>query len=527
MFKTKRAAKQVKYHAGRDGSPSRPSIPPVSVSKWYRISAGRFLGLLAAGAVCIAVLHAEERRPNLNVLLITADDLGDHSVGAFGGKPEGLTPNLDRLAGQGMRFFNAHVNAAICQPSRTVLGTGLYPHRSGGMGFMHANPGTPNVLPLFQKAGYLTGILGKVKHSTPCKEDKWDYSFDQLELGDGRSPTIYYQRCVDFFRKCQDEKKPFYFMVNSHDPHRPFQYRGPLENGAEAPSRYYTPSEVAVPGCVPDLPAVREELAAYQNSVRRLDDTVGKVLQALEESGAANNTLVMFLSDNGAAIPFAKCNTYLASTRTPWIVRWPGVVKPGSADKKHLISGIDFLPTVLDAAGIKSPERFDGKSFLPLLEGKEQAGREIVFTQIDRKSGGAAVPMRCAQSSHYAYIFTPWSDGVFRYSNNNEGETMKAMESAAKSSPEIAARVHLFRHRVPEEFYDLKEDPACLVNLISSPAHIKELDQMRNALGQWMKETNDPLLAAFLARDDVTKRVDLMKAALPDKKRAQKVEGEE
>ena len=118
----------------------------------------------------------------LNVLLFTADDLHCESVGCFDGKPKGMTPNLDRFAEEGMRFLRAHVNAAICVPSRAILATGLYGHNSGAMGFMHARQDVPTVIELFKKAGYMAGILGKVGHSTPNRRAAWDYSFDQKDL---------------------------------------------------------------------------------------------------------------------------------------------------------------------------------------------------------------------------------------------------------------------------------------------------------------------------------------------------------
>lgn len=441
----------------------------------------------------------------LNVLLLTADDLHCQSLGSFEGQLADLTPNLDRLASQGMRFFRAHVNVAICQPSRGVLATGRYGHNSGIMGFMHTKRDIPTVMELLRQAGYLTGVLGKVGHSTPKADYQWDFAHDQKELGAGRDPQLYYQYCKEFLERCRREEKPFYFMVNSHDPHRPYHVPGrPLRTAAE-PSRLYRADEVPVPGFVPDLPGVREELSYYNNSVRRCDDTFGRVLEALEESGLADNTLVMFLSDNGIAIPFAKCNAYLASTRTPWIVRWPGVVQPNTIDREHFISGIDFLPTVLEALKLPRPDGLDGGSFVPLLQGRSQTGRDRVFTQIDMKAGGAAVPMRCVQNARFGYIYNAWSDGQYHYRNNNEGLTMRAMNEAAASDPIVAQRVRMFRYRQAEEFYDLQIDPNCLQNLIDQPEHADRVDAMRGELLHWMQETNDPMLPALENRDSPEK----------------------
>jgi N-sulfoglucosamine sulfohydrolase len=440
---------------------------------------------------------AESGKHKLNILLFTADDLHCESVVCFGAKVPGLTPHLDRFASQGMRFERAHVNVAICQPSRGVLATGRYGHNSGVLGFMHTDRDIPTVMQTLQDAGYITGILGKVEHSTPKADYRWDFVHDQNELGNGRDPDIYYAYCVEFLTRCRRAGKPFYFMVNSHDPHRPFHVAGKPIPGAQEPSKTYTPEEVPVPGFVPDLPGVREELSHYLNSARRLDDTFGRTMQALHESGLESSTVVMFLSDNGIAIPFAKCNTYLASTRTPWIVRWPGVVREGTVDREHFISGIDFFPTVLEAVGLKIPNGLDGFSFLPLLKGQRQSGRQRVFTQIDMKAGGDAVPMRCVQDQRFGYIFNPWSDGNFLYQNNNEGLTMKAMVEAARTAPEIAQRVRMFRYRALEELYDLGNDPDCLHNLVGKPDYENDCARMQGALHDWMRRTQDPLLLAF------------------------------
>ncbi len=457
----------------------------------------RILGMTTASALTGTPLVRGAGSEKLNVLLFTADDLHRDSPGCFGGRVAGLTPNLDAFAAQGMRFECAHVNVAICQPSRGVLATGRYGHNSGVMGFMHTDRDVPTIMQTLRDAGYRTGILGKVGHSTPRADYRWDFVHDQNELGNGRDPELYYAYCKEFLAGCRRDGKPFYFMVNSHDPHRPFHVAGKPIRGAKEPSRTYAPADVPVPGFVPDLPGVREELSCYLNSVRRLDDTFGRTMQALRESGFEDSTLVMFLSDNGIAIPFAKCNAYLASTRTPWIVRWPGVVQQGAVDRQHFISGVDFFPTVLEATGLSVPDGLDGSSFLPLLRGRPQAGRDRVFTQIDMKAGGDAVPMRCVQDKQFGYIFTPWSDGTFYYRNNNEGLTMKAMVEAAQSDPAIAQRVRMFRYRALEEFYDLQNDPDCLTNLVDRSEHRGDVERLRSQLHDWMKQTGDPVLPAF------------------------------
>ncbi|MHC5054681.1 MAG: sulfatase-like hydrolase/transferase, partial [Planctomycetota bacterium] len=214
-------------------------------------SIGTIAGVLLL-FVLIPPTATAEARARYNVLLFTADDMHAESMRVYGSRTD-MTPQLDRFAASGMVFDRAHVNAAICAPSRAIIATGLYGHNSGAMGFMPAKPGTPEIVTTFQKAGFLAGVLGKVGHSTPVRATKWDYSFDRPDLGNGRSPTIYYERSKVFLERARSEKKPFYLMVNSHDPHRPYCYPDKLLKGAERPSKVYGPEDVEVPGFVPDL----------------------------------------------------------------------------------------------------------------------------------------------------------------------------------------------------------------------------------------------------------------------------------
>lgn len=445
------------------------------------------------------VTEAQFPKKNLNVVVFTADDLGPDGmgVGAFGAKIKGITPNIDKVANAAVRFYNAHVNSAICMPSRGIIGTGRYGFNSLHHGFFHAPDSIPTLMEGFQKEGYKTGILGKVYHSSVKNSTVWDYVYDYEDLGSGRSPSKYYEKTKAFAERCRKENKPFYFMINSHDPHRPFQEPdGKLLAGAEWPSKLYSPDEVFVPGFLPDLPGVRNEISHYYNSVRRLDDTFGKVMQAIKDAGAENNTVVIFLSDNGISMPFSKANCYLKSTKTTFFVYLPGTLKP-LEDKEHLISSVDLFPTIMDMIGAEKPAGLDGTSFLPLLEGRKQSGRDKVFTQIDYLSSNKYWPMRCVQDKEFGYIFNPWSDGKAAYHNANEGETFKAMEQEGKTNPQIQERVDLFRYRVPEEFYDLKNDPDCLHNLVYDKSYTKKVELYKNKLRALMQKYHDPVLEVF------------------------------
>jgi len=430
----------------------------------------------------------------MNILLITADDMNWDAVGAFGCPTEGTTPNIDRLAVGGLRFNHGHVTIAVCQPSRSAMMTGRYPHRSGGEGFYHLRFERVPILPnLLKGAGYSVGILGKQGHSTPYADFKWDMAYDQAELGMGRNPEVYYGHARDFVQGAVDANKPFFLMANSHDPHRPFY-------GNDREEWYSQTDPPAVPPS-PDIPEIRVEIAEYYSSVRRCDDTVGRLLDMLDETGTTNDTLVLFLSDNGMAFPFAKTNCYLNSTRTPLLARWPGVIQYGRVDDEHFASGIDFMPTILDVAGIDAPDGMDGRSFLPVLRGEKQEGRELVFTQFHQTSARRNFPMRCVQNKRFGYIFNPWSDGEREFRNESQaGRSWKAMEEAAENDPQIAARNRLFSYRILEEFYDFENDPDALHNLIEDPKYASEIEKLRDALELWMAEVNDVALDAFVNR---------------------------
>lgn len=437
----------------------------------------------------------------LNILLFTADDLHRDSLGCYGSTVPEISPNIDRFAREGMRFTNAHVNTAICSPSRKILASGLYGFNSGSMGFMPVREEIITIQETLGAAGYLTGVLSKQQHSTPKLSYEWDYAFDRNALGAGRSPTLFYERSVAFFEKCKAAGKPFYFMANSDDPHLPWHDPkiGTIR-GSEEPSRLYSPDEVPVPSHLPDVPGIRLPLSHYYNSTKRLDDTFGKVMQALDESGMRENTLIVFLSDNGMATPFSKCNTYLASTRTPLLVQWPGVVAPGGTNDS-LVAEVDFFPTVLDALGMQGLKKTDGRSLLALLKGEtEESGRDFVFTQIDSKVDGAAIPMRSIRSKRFGYIYNMWHRDDYYYRNNNEQEVMRVMEVAAESDADVLARVKMYRYRALEELYDLENDPGCLNNLAESPEYRSTLDSMRSSMENRMKTSGDPQLKAYRNR---------------------------
>jgi N-sulfoglucosamine sulfohydrolase len=447
-----------------------------------------------------------------NILLLTADDMDARTPASFGG-PIGVTPALDALASQGMTFLRAHVVAAVCQPSRSAIMSGKLPHRNGAEGF---NPIADDVVvltDLLREVGYLVGILGKVEHLEPVEKFGWDMARGMRDLGLGRDPAAYGRAAERYFADAAREGRPWFLMANAHDPHRPFH--GSAQEAAKfpadelaavpAPSATFVAGQHPVPGFLPDLEDVRTEFAQYLSSARRCDDVVAAVLTALQDSGQADDTVVVFLSDNGMAFPFAKANCYLQSTHTPFIIRWPGLTSPGAIDEQTLISMLDLLPTFCDAADIPAPDDVDGKSLVHLMCGGHR-DQEVVFTVFHETSGKRRFEMRCVQDVRYGYIWNHWSDGERKYvAENMEGLSWAAMERAADEDLAVRARTEFYRFRVSEELYDLDRDPNSLENLIDGPSATHVAARLRLELRQWMRHHGDPLADTYATFLDARK----------------------
>ena len=447
-----------------------------------------------------------------NILIVTADDLAYNSVSAFGCRVPGITPNIDKLAEQGIRFTNAHVNTAVCQPCRQSWLTGRFPHNNGAEGFEPIDEDVPTLPEQLKKAGYLNGILGKEIHHQPVERFFWDFIPFRTETdsvwrkGHSRNPGLFYRYSSKFFEMVKEKKKPFFFIANSHDPHRPFvgSRSDTLTWGDNMPpvTRQFTPGEVDMLGYLPDIENVRKEVAQYYGNVYRCDQNIGAVLTALRESGLEENTLIIFLSDHGAAFPFSKAQCYLNSTKTPLIVKWPGKITSGTVDSSHFVTGIDLMPTIMEITELPPVPKLDGESFLPLLFNEKHKGKEYAYSTFYQIFARVRYPMRCLQNKDFGYIYNFWSDHELEIRGDATGGlTWRAMIKAAETDPEIAKRVELFKYRVPEEFYHFKEDPDGLHNLAGDPAYADELNAFREKMLEMMKRYNDPAYEAFRDRN--------------------------
>lgn len=459
--------------------------------------------------LCPRVVALGENKTNL--LIITVDDMSCDSVGVYGCKLDETTPSMDSFARTAMRFDFAHVQVGNCMPSRNVMWSGLYPHNNGVEGFYQVKDAKhPHLCDIAKEAGYFTAIRHKVSHSTPYSPYQWD--LEVVENSDGKKAHIKDAASYgDSLRQTMDEavklNKPFCAVINISDPHKPFYTQVKTGVDPHVPSRVFEGHEVPVPGFLPEDADIRDEVALYYSSVRRADDGVREILATLEETGHNEDTVVMFLSDHGMPLPFAKTQLYHHSTRTPLMVRWPGTTVAGSVDRAHMVSAVDFVPTLCEVLGWEAPDQLDGRSFAPLLKGERQQDRDFVIKEYNENAGGNRNPMRAIETKEYLYIFNPWSDGKLKMATATSGtESWKKMKRLAASNSAIAARVDLMEHRVLEELYHLEADPDCLVNLIDEADHKGAADRLRSLLKNHLLRTKDPILELFANRNDAKLR---------------------
>jgi len=472
-----------------------------------------FVCFLSSFAILASSFSAQ---PNL--LIITTDDMSCDSVGVYGCKLKDTTPNMDRLAAQSLQFNHAHVVVGNCMPSRNVMWSGKYPHNNRIEGFRAMgkhDKDYPVLGDLVKAAGYFTGIRHKVEHSTPYSPFPWDIVLGEGKKDDVKNSASWGKAAADGIEAAKKAGKPFCLLLNIADPHKPFYAegnRGDTIPDDNMPSKVFTPEEVPIPGFLHDDPVIRKELAHYYSSVRRADDGVGAILDALAASGQDENTIIVFLSDHGMPLPFAKTQLYHHSSRTPLMVRWPGVTKAGSVDEAHMISTVDLLPSLLDMLGIAQPGGFDGTSFAAVLKGESQPQRTMVFKEHNENAGGQNSPMRAVQTKDWLYVFSPWSNGTRVMSGATNGtSTARQMRLLAKTNEQIAARIDLFDHRLPEEAYEVRYDPDALTNLIAKPENATQVAALEQAMEEWMVKTKDPLLEVFRRRDDAAFREQYMK----------------
>jgi N-sulfoglucosamine sulfohydrolase len=442
-------------------------------------------------AVLLAFLPtvADAQTKPKNVVLIIADDLG-MQLGCYG-DPVIKSPNLDALAKKGVRFTKAYASVSSCSPSRASIFTGLYSHQNGMYGLQHpphsqqCHAWVQGLPTLLRNAGYYTGLIGKF-HVGP----EASFNFHRLALNTKeRNVAFMAQQAKDFLKTA--EKKPFFLVMGYQDPHRAKEGFGNEPYATDKNEVKYDPQKVVVPYHLPDCEAVRKDLAEYYQSVSRMDRGVGLLLEVLRELGQLDDTLIIFISDNGIPFPGAKTTLYNAGIHLPLIVVGPGL--PLGKTNNALVSFTDLTPTILDWTKADAPKyKLPGKSILPIVNDDNPKGWDTVFASHQFHEITMPYPMRAIVTPKYKLIAN--LDHQKEYPHASDLWGSPSWQHVRKTGEKMMGQrsVASYLNRPKEELYDLTTDANELKNLASDPAHAKTLGDLRQRLRAWQQETSDP-----------------------------------
>ncbi len=456
-------------------------------------------------AICFTSCSTTNTSENLvgsrpNIVFIIADDMAWDDCGAYG-HPKIHTPNIDKLANSGMRFDQAYLTASSCSPSRASIITGNYPHNTNAEQ-LHwpLPPDNITFVEHLKTAGYWTAQAGKW-HMGDSVINRFDEVYDVGTAGfqlapDGKKAAQEgdgsgCENWVPLLQK-RPKDKPFFLWLAAVDPHRPYK-----DSIIDNPHHI---EDVIIPPYMPDTKEVREDFVYYYNEIARLDSYVGKVVAELERQGISDNTLILFISDNGRPFPREKTTLYDGGIKTPWIVKWPGKVKTNSICKS-LVSSVDIAPAFLTLAGLKPLPSFAGADFSELLTHPEKNIRQNIYAEDhwhDYEDFGRAIRTKEFKYIRNFYTDLPNTPSADAFA----GGAFKAMRKMKDKGELNQAQLACFTTpRAAEELYDVVKDPFELKNLAANPQYHNQLVVLREEMTKIRTATNDTL-PAFRTPDE-------------------------
>jgi len=415
---------------------------------------------------------------NPNIILFITHDQGQY-LGCYDSTqtPNSLkTPNLDKLAKNGVRFTNFFCTAPQCSPSRGGIQTSLYPHQNGLMGLVDRGwtlPETNKTLPMYLKEnGYSTHLLG-LQHETFNAKS---VGYDTISK---RGPEFKYScrkmedTYFEFIAEHAKDTRPFYACIDTIEVHLPFHaWAQPLN-----------PDKVKVPPFLPDHQSVRKNLAEFYGVIQHVDNTVGKINDYLEDKGLKEDTLFIYTTDHGLPFPRAKCTLYDPGIKTLLLMSLPqSDAFSGGKVINQMISNIDLLPTLIDYIGGKELEGIEGRNFMPIMTESNEKFRTEIFTE--KTYHEIYDPIRAVRTEQFKYIFN------FEVSNTLYQIPLDIMREPSGQ----LIKESYNKPRPKEEFYDLKKDPDEQNNLIENYNYQDVILELKAKLKNWMKQTKDPIL---------------------------------
>ncbi|HVX63345.1 MAG TPA: sulfatase [Pirellulales bacterium] len=458
---------------------------------------------LTLGLLLGMLLTVSARAAGQNVVLFVTDDQSP-DAGCYGNAAI-KTPNMDRLAADGTRLDFAFCTTASCSASRSVILTGLFNHANAQYGHEHSYhhfrtyDNVKSLPVLLGAAGYRTARIGKY-HVGP----EAVYHFDRFLPGNARSPVAMAENCREFINA--DDSKPFFLYFCTADPHRSGDQ---VDSVPEKPNAFgnrpqgypgvtpvhYDPQDVIVPPFLPDTPACRAELAQYYESVSRVDQGLGRLVEILQKAGKYDDTMILFISDHGMAFPGAKTNVYEPGLRSPCIVRRPKQRERGGASKA-MVSWIDITPTILDFAGaLDEKHKFHGRSFLRAIDEQQPAGWDEIYASHTFHEITMYYPMRVVRTRRHKLIWNLAHPLPFPFASDLwAAPTWQDVYRRGTDAFYGPRTVQAYLQRPQFELFDLESDPHEAKNLAGDPEYAELLAELKGQLKAFQKRTSDPWL---------------------------------
>lgn len=453
----------------------------------------RILGLVLAlvnfvffaNATCSAATDGEQAQPNM--LIILADDCTCSDLPLYGGQ-NAKTPNIDKLATEGLLFQRAYLSSAMCQPCRAELYSGQYPlHNGCAYNHSSSRPTTTSLPQYLQPLGYRVGLAGKV-HVSPRKA----FPFENVPGFDDncvRNPTNPHQLAgvEEFITRSSDQ--PFCLVVALVEPHMPW---------VMGDASQYPPAKLKLPPTMGDTPVTRKHFSTYLAEITYMDDQVGQILAVLEKSGKRDDTVVLFSSEQGSQFPGNKWTNWDTGVHTALIASWPNHI-PNGQTTQALVQYADVAPTLIELAGGTVPEttQIDGTSFKSvLLEGASQH-RQFVYHMHNNIPEGPSYPIRAISDGRFRYIRNLTPERIYIEKHLMGGGRLNnpyyaTWLGADAKRTDIYHLLNRYMNRPAEELYLLEQDPYEMTNLIDDSQHAEILSKLRTELDQWMELQQDP-----------------------------------
>lgn len=440
-----------------------------------------------AAALCSALIAlapgfataAESQNQRPNIVIMIADDMSWDDLGCYG-NTQVKTPILDRLAGDGLQFWNTYLTISSCSPSRNSILYGRYPHNTGAAE-LHSSSTNADLTGLpecLRNAGYFTICAGKV-HCSPGIVRGFDRVDSKLEIV-GRDGAASWLDCL----RERPKDKPFFAWFATFDPHRGWDEKSEFHGT-------HNPDELTPPHYFVNGPGTRADLAGFYDKIARFDHNVGKVMDELKAQGIYENTIVIVMADNGRPFPLGKGRVTDRGLRIPFIVWNGGAGKGARCDR--LVSAVDIAPTLLELAGTSIPESFQGVSFRKLLTNPEEPFRNYVFGEHNWHDFEAHE--RMVRDGDFMFILNSRPHlvnfGCLDSPTSATGRELSEAEERGQLSG--LQRDYLLAPRPAEELYDLRKDPEQANNVAANPEYAEQLKRMRGILTQWMTETGDSI----------------------------------